>query len=255
MTSYVTSIDLLRHGDTGHRSYRGQLDDSLLDQGWRQMREAARGRDWDAIVSSPLQRCAAFAQELSFQRGLPLSLDARLREYHFGAWQGKAVDAIAAEEGDALARFWGDPVAYPPPGAERFGDFTARLTAAADEIARDYAGRRVLVVTHGGVIRLLRCLSVGRRYTDMLNIDVAHASLHALSWPPGAVGEGVRDPADGVAADQGGSNRADEKHSDESRPDESRPDESRLYESGFDKSEFDKSRPDKSSPEPDRIDR
>ncbi|MFD0321866.1 histidine phosphatase family protein [Lysobacter gummosus] len=184
MSSNAAPIDLLRHGDTGHRSYRGQLDDSLLELGWRQMRDAVLGRDWDAIVSSPLQRCAAFAQELSQVRGLPLSLEPRLREYHFGQWQGKPVDAIAAEESDALARFWADPVAHPPPGAERFADFAARLTAAADEIVRGYAGQRVLVVTHGGVIRLLRCLTAGRRYTDLLNIDVAHASLHALNWPP-----------------------------------------------------------------------
>ncbi|MEH6419140.1 histidine phosphatase family protein [Pseudomonas sp. CGJS7] len=186
MSSTALSIDLLRHGDTGHRSYRGQLDDSLLQLGWRQMRDAVLGRDWDVVVSSPLQRCAAFAQELAQARGLPLALEPRLREYHFGAWQGLAVDVIAAEQGEALARFWADPVAHPPPAAERFGDFAARLTAAADAIAHDYAGQRVLVVTHGGVIRLLRCLSVGRRYTDLLNIDVAHASLHALSWPPKA---------------------------------------------------------------------
>lgn len=184
MSSGNTHLDLLRHGDTGHRSYRGQLDDALLELGWRQMRDAVLGREWDAIVSSPLQRCAAFAQELAQSRGLPLALEPALREYHFGDWQGRTVDAIASSEGDALARFWVDPVAHPPPGAEPFADFAARLIGAADELVAQYPGRRVLVVTHGGVIRLLRCLAAGRRYTDLLNIDVAHASLHALPWPP-----------------------------------------------------------------------
>lgn len=197
-------IDLLRHGDTGHRSYRGQIDDSLLELGWRQMRDAVLGRDWDAIVSSPLQRCAAFAQELAHARGLPLALEPRLLEYHFGQWQGRAVDAIAAEDGEALARFWADPVAHPPPGGERFGDFAARLVAAADEIVRGHAGRRVLVVTHGGVIRLLRCLAAGRRYTDMLNIDVAHASLHALNWPPRPPRVAPGPAAQGVGTDRAG---------------------------------------------------
>lgn len=202
-TAMPVQLDLLRHGDTGHRSYRGQLDDSLLELGWRQMRDAVLGREWDAIVSSPLQRCAAFAQELAQARGLPLALEPRLREYHFGDWQGRPVDAIAAQDGEALARFWADPVAYPPPGAERFGDFAARLSAAMDEIAQRHAGRRVLVVTHGGAIRLLRCIAAGRRYTDLLNIDVAHASLHALHWPPqqaareAAAARAQADPVDG----------------------------------------------------------
>ena len=41
-------IDLLRHGDTGQRSYRGQLDDALSPLGWSQLRAAIFGRSWDA---------------------------------------------------------------------------------------------------------------------------------------------------------------------------------------------------------------
>lgn len=196
-------IDLLRHGDTGHRSYRGQLDDPLLELGWAQMRQAVAGRSWDAVASSPLQRCAAFAQELAQARGLPLRLDPRWREYHFGQWQGRPVEAIAAEEGDALARFWSDPVAHPPPGAETFAAFAARLASAVEDLARAHPGRRVLVVTHGGAIRLLRCLAAGRRYSEMLNIDVAHAALVPLAWPP-AQGGGAQAGAERLADPVGG---------------------------------------------------
>lgn len=176
-------IQLLRHGDTGQRSYRGQLDDPLSELGWSQLRNAVEGGAWDAIVSSSLQRCAAFARELSLSRGLPLRLDARLAEYHFGAWQGMPIERIAEEQGDALARFWADPVNHPPPGAETFEAFRDRLCAALDEIAAEAAGQRVLVITHGGAIRLLRCRVERRSYGDMAGIDVPHASLHPLPWP------------------------------------------------------------------------
>jgi alpha-ribazole phosphatase len=177
------SIDLLRHGDTGQRSYRGQLDDALSEQGWAQLRDAVNGHDWDIVVSSSLQRCAAFAQELARARGLPLRLDARLAEYDFGRWQGVPIEDIAKEQGDALANFWADPVAYPPPGGETFDAFRSRLSAALDDVASEAAGRRILVVTHGGAIRLLRCLVEKRSYGDMASIDVPHASLHPLRWP------------------------------------------------------------------------
>lgn len=180
-------VDLLRHGDTGQRSYRGQLDDALTDDGWTQLRAAVAGREWDAVVSSPLHRCAAFAQELSERRGLPLRLDTRLAEYHFGHWQGVPIEMLADEQGHALGRFWADPVAHPPPGAETFDAFRARLSEALDDIVGEAGTRRVLVVTHGGAIRLLRCLVEGRGYGDMANIDVAHASLHPLKWPLPAV--------------------------------------------------------------------
>lgn len=177
-----TQIELLRHGDTGQRSYRGQLDDVLSEQGWAQLRAAVQGLSWDRIVSSSLQRCAAFAQEVADARQLPLRLDARLAEYHFGHWQGVPIEQIAQEQGDALARFWADPVRCPPPGAETFEAFRDRLTAALDDIAAEALGQRILVVTHGGAIRLLRCLVEQRNYGDMAGIEVPHASLHPLPW-------------------------------------------------------------------------
>lgn len=196
--SASASIDLLRHGDTGERSYRGQLDDPLTGQGWAQLRAAAVGREWDCVVSSSLQRCARFASELAQARGLPLTLDPRLAEYHFGEWQGVPIEQLAQQHSDALGRFWADPEAFPPPAAEWLTDFRARLSAALDDAVAQAAGRRVLVVTHGGAIRLLRCLAEGRHCGDMACIDVPHASLHPLSWPlpVGATATPVRAAAD-----------------------------------------------------------
>ncbi|GLQ47187.1 fructose 2,6-bisphosphatase [Dyella lipolytica] len=177
------SIELLRHGDTGQRGYRGQLDDPLSDAGWMQLRDAVAGHAWDIIASSTLQRCALFARDLALARGLPLRLDARLAEYHFGSWQGVPMEQIAEEQGDALARFWADPVAHPPPNAEPLDAFRDRLCAALDDLAAEAGGQRVLVITHGGAIRMLRCLLEKRGYGDMASIDVPHASLHRLVWP------------------------------------------------------------------------
>jgi alpha-ribazole phosphatase len=176
-------IELLRHGDTAQRSYRGQLDDALSELGWSQLRAVIQGRAWDCIVSSSLQRCAAFARELSLARELPLRIDARLAEYHFGDWQGLPIEQIAEEQGDALARFWADPVKHPPPGAETFEAFRERLCAALDDVEAQATGKRVLVITHGGAIRLLRCLVERRSYGDMAGVEVPHASLHRLPWP------------------------------------------------------------------------
>ena len=177
------ALDLLRHGDTDQRSYRGQLDDALSALGWRQLDEAVEGGDWDVVVSSTLRRCLAFAQQLATRRGLPLRTDARLAEYHFGRWQGMPIETIAEEDAAALGAFWRDPVAHPPPGGEPFDAFRMRLCAALDDIVRIWPTQRVLVVTHGGAIRLLRCIAEGRAFGDMAGIDVAHASLHRLHWP------------------------------------------------------------------------
>ncbi|UXA54190.1 histidine phosphatase family protein [Xanthomonas prunicola] len=179
-------ITLMRHGDTGQRSYRGQLDDPLTELGWQQLRTATADGVWDAVVASTLQRCALFATELAQARAIPLQLDPRLREYHFGRWQGVPVADIDRDEGAALGRFWADPVRHPPPQAEPFADFCTRLSAALDHIVAGYPGQRVLVVTHGGAIRALRCMVQGCSFASMTELAVPHASLHPLAWPPAA---------------------------------------------------------------------
>lgn len=181
--SAAVAIELLRHGDTGQRGFRGQLDDPLSELGWRQLRDAVAGRRWDAIVSSPLARCAAFARWKAEADDVPLRLDPRLMEYHFGDWQAMSMEVLAASQADALGRFWSDPVKYPPPGGETIPAFHARLAEALDAIAAEYAAGDVLVVTHGGAIRALRCHAEGRTLSDMAALEAPHASLHRLTWP------------------------------------------------------------------------
>jgi alpha-ribazole phosphatase len=56
-----------------------------------------------------------------------------------------------------------------------------------DDIAMQATSQRVLVMTHGGAIRLLRCEAEGRDFADMAGIEVPHASLHTLEWASSSV--------------------------------------------------------------------
>ncbi len=89
-------LDLLRHGETElGGGLRGSLDDALTANGWRQMRDAVVGQGpWDRLISSPLQRCALFAQELGAKLDVPVTLETDLQELHFGAWEGQSAAAL-----------------------------------------------------------------------------------------------------------------------------------------------------------------
>src|SRR5512139_4165729 len=119
----------MRHGEpVGGRRYRGQIDDPLSEKGWAQMHAAVgESAPWTRIVSSPLLRCRAFAETLASTRGLPLTLDERLKEVGFGAWEGKTAAEIEEDAPGTLARFKADPVNMRPAGAEPLADFHARL--------------------------------------------------------------------------------------------------------------------------------
>jgi alpha-ribazole phosphatase/probable phosphoglycerate mutase len=174
-----TTIDMIRHGEPeGGKRYRGQLDDPLSNRGWEQMRRAVGGLcPWDAIVSSPLVRCAAFAREVSERHGLPLSLDERLMEIGFGAWEGRTAAELMAEEPDVLMRFWSDPLHHTPPGAETLTAFRDRVVAAWEETLARHRGRHILLVGHAGQMRLVISHVLGMPVERMFRIQVENAGI------------------------------------------------------------------------------
>lgn len=178
----TTTIDMIRHGEpVGGKRYRGQIDDPLSDKGWAQMRAAVGEHcPWDAIISSPLKRCAAFAEELSAHHRLPLTLDARLMELGFGDWEGKTAAELMAEDPECLMNFWREPLKHTPPGAETLQEFAARINAAWQELMSKYAGRHVLIVGHAGQMRMVLSQVLCMPIEAMFRIQVENAALSRI---------------------------------------------------------------------------
>ncbi|EIK71163.1 alpha-ribazole phosphatase [Pseudomonas synxantha BG33R] len=175
-------LDLLRHGETElGGGLRGSLDDALTARGWEQMRAAVVGQGpWDRLIGSPLQRCALFAQELGAQLGLPVSLEPALQELHFGAWEGQSAAALMETDAEGLGLFWADPYAFTPPQGEPVSAFSERVLGAVSRLHQAYAGQRVLLVSHGGVMRLLLARARGMPREQLLNVEVGHGALFSL---------------------------------------------------------------------------
>lgn len=151
-----TVIDFIRHGEPqGGNRYRGNsIDDELSEKGWAQMRTAVGDVcPWTQIISSPLLRCHAFADELSRRHDLPLLVDDRLKEIGFGDWEGFTRAQIQARDLAQYQAFYADPVNNRPPGAEPLDVFFARVSQVMEMIATVFAGQQCLVVAHAGVIR------------------------------------------------------------------------------------------------------
>ncbi|MBV4546825.1 alpha-ribazole phosphatase family protein [Pseudomonas triticicola] len=186
-------LDLLRHGETElGGGLRGSLDDALTANGWTQMRAAVvDGGPWDRIVSSPLQRCARFAAELGEQLNLSVHLDKDLQELHFGAWEGQSAAALMETDAEALGLFWADPYGFTPPQGEPVSAFSARVLAAVARLHAAYARERILLVSHGGVMRLLLAQARSLPREQLLNVEVGHGALFALTVAAdGALKEG-----------------------------------------------------------------
>jgi alpha-ribazole phosphatase len=112
-------------------------------------------------------------------------LDKDLQELHFGAWEGQSAAALMETDAEALGLFWADPYAFTPPQGEPVNEFSSRVLAAVARLHSAYAGERVLLIGHGGVMRLLLAQARGLPREQLLNVEVAHGALFALTVEAG----------------------------------------------------------------------
>ncbi len=106
------------------------------------------------ILSSPLLRTRRLAEHLALAHSCELRSDARLKEKHFGVWEGKAWEHIAREEIDAWAN---DFMGYAAAGGESAQQLLLRMQTLLDDLAQ-LPQQHVALVTHAGSIRAMLAL-------------------------------------------------------------------------------------------------
>jgi alpha-ribazole phosphatase len=178
-----TQFDLLRHGTPALKGvYLGRTDSVLSAQGAREVLAAvADNPGWDLVVSSPLLRCLDSAQSISEQWGIPLLVLDQLQEYDFGDWDGQAFEAVYAQHAHLADRFWQDPEANPPPNGETVAQFIARVQVAKS-LLLNREETRILVITHGGVIRAMIADLLGVQPLQWSRIKVDYACFTQLKF-------------------------------------------------------------------------
>ncbi|MCL6451574.1 MAG: histidine phosphatase family protein [Acetobacteraceae bacterium] len=181
----------MRHGESAwNREGRlqGHGDVPLTEAGLRQGEMVARrlaGRGAAALYTSDLGRARDMAEKIGALAGLePIPL-LDLRELDVGRWQGLAWEEVSARWPRRL-RAWvaGRPGAGPP-GGETLGRLAARARRVMDGLSLRHPGETVLVVTHGGLIRVLIAdmlrVSPGRRWGFRLD----NGGMTVVEWGPG----------------------------------------------------------------------
>jgi len=172
-------IDILRHGEpVGGARYRGRTDDPLSESGRQQLADVLQPKlPWTHIISSPLLRCAGFAKKLSIDHPLPLHIEPRLMEIDFGDWEGLSSKQIMQHDACRLKKYWNDPENNTPPNGESLADFETRVLSAWNELATHAEKKHLLIVTHGGVLRIILSHVLTLPRTALFNINVPYACL------------------------------------------------------------------------------
>ncbi|HST01896.1 MAG TPA: histidine phosphatase family protein, partial [Usitatibacter sp.] len=123
----------------------------------------------DVLISSDLGRAHETAKRIAARNGREIVLDSRLRERAFGVGEGMTYEEVDRAYPGAFARIRDVDPDFVIPGGESRRQFHERVLAAFEALAREHAGKTVVVVTHGGV------LSAFYRHVHGIDIGVARA--------------------------------------------------------------------------------
>lgn len=156
----MSVLTVVRHGETSANLegvWHGSTDTPLSERGRLQAARVAahvaeRFADVAALYTSPLQRALHTAEPIGRACRLEARVDAALREYDLGRWEGRSYRELYEVE-----RFWDrireDPD-FAPHGGESPRQVAERLAGALRRIATEHTGQRVVVVSHGGALSM-----------------------------------------------------------------------------------------------------
>jgi 2,3-bisphosphoglycerate-dependent phosphoglycerate mutase len=185
----MTELIFIRHGETDwnrQQRFQGQIDVALNGTGQAQaQRLATRLADEpaDVLISSDLGRALQTAAPLGRAWAMQAAPVRGLREQSFGLLEGLDVPTIKARHAD-LWQAWltHDADFALPGGGESLRQFHDRVLAAVRQIAHTHAGRRVAVVTHGGVLDMLWRSAQNLPLHGLRECAIPNAGINRLRW-------------------------------------------------------------------------
>lgn len=155
----TTEFTLIRHGQTAENiegRLQGHFDSRLDETGLAQAEAAARrlaGEHFDFLYSSDLQRARKTAEIIAAELNMDVIPVRELREWHLGELENRPCKELWEEYPEIMNCFKYESGDVPVPGGESRRQFYKRVADCLESLAEKHPGRKILLVTHGGVMR------------------------------------------------------------------------------------------------------
>lgn len=190
----MTLVLVVRHGLTASTgtALTGWTPGISLDDRGRAQARAVGARlaalPIDAIISSPLDRCQETAQAIAAAREgtpLPVQIDERVGEVHYGDWTGQPLKRLAKDPLWRVVQAHPSAVRFPGPGGESMAGMQARAVGAVrdwnERLGRDAV---YVICSHGDVIKSILADSLGMHLDMCQRIQVDPCSLSVIRYTP-----------------------------------------------------------------------
>jgi probable phosphoglycerate mutase len=175
-----------RHGETvwnAEGRLCGRTDVPLSDVGRRQahlLAERLRPISFKAFYTSPLQRARETASIVGTAVGNVPTVDLRLVELSYGAWEGRTAAEVKRASPEAYRAWEADPAAVAPAEGESGEQLIERLKPFLADVAQRHRNGNVAVVCHRTVCRLMACHLMGiplSEYRQRIPMDNAALNI------------------------------------------------------------------------------
>jgi|YNPBryunderm2012_1023409.scaffolds.fasta_scaffold29629_1 probable phosphoglycerate mutase len=151
---------LTRHAETSapHLFHGAESDVGLSDLGQRQALAAAEWfshRQPTVVISSAMRRAVDTARPIAARCACEHRVLSEWHERRIGSLSGTSFSVTEGAWPETVRRWAAGDIDYTTPGAESFRDLQTRLLAAWQQLQRECAGERVVIVAHGVVCKVL----------------------------------------------------------------------------------------------------
>lgn len=176
----------LRHGQTKMNKRDlivGRTDDELTQEGMKQAECIAEKIALfsekcipNIIIASPLQRAKKTAEIVAKKLAIEVMYDDRLIEQDYGSFEAtsRLSEAFLNSKKQFVKRL--------PEGGESMFDLVGRVYPFLNEIHQKYADKNVLLVTHGGILRIIRTYFLTMENEEFSSYRALNCQLDEYEW-------------------------------------------------------------------------
>jgi len=188
MDDKPTKIFLVRHGEVANaneRCYNGHYNVNLSPEGLRQMMSVAdrlKDKPIKAVYSSDLQRTVKGAKIIAERHSIKPIAIKELRELNYGIWEGKRLEDIRNLYPDDVLDRYNNIENHRIQGGETLLEMKERVLSSINTIIDRHKRDNVVIVSHGGVNRIVLLWSLNMAVKDFYRIQQNYSALNIVNF-------------------------------------------------------------------------
>lgn len=182
-----TLITVVRHGETEWNvamRLQGIKNSNLTAKGIKQVELAAEAlskKEFDVVISSDLGRALNTAEIITSKNNLKIIKDKSLRERNFGIMEGLTREEILEKHPDVYSAYLKRKDTYKIVNGESLIEFNSRVLDGLAKIVNLYEGKRILIISHGGVLDCIIRMVFSYSLSDFRNFSTYNTAINIFS--------------------------------------------------------------------------